>query len=151
MGFFCFFGFLVFFPKGMKINVSSSDAGGKARQPAQPRLTHTHRGHQLGEVGRAGRGAPASPALRPLPGKGEHPSTPKPPATPFRGGTHTKRSKDSQQSPLSCSPGPSSGGSAPTMRVWQRRAEQGAPTLTHSHWRRQQQPLTSMFPCILAV
>lgn len=29
--------------------------------------------------------------------------------------------------------------------------EQGAPPLTHSHWRRQQQPLTIMFPCILAV
>lgn len=88
---------------------------------------------------------PSEPRQRGTP---QHPQTPR---HPFRGGTHTKRGKDSQQSPLSCPPGPSSGDSAPTVRVWQRRAEQGAPTLTHSHWRRQQQPLTSMFPCILAV
>lgn len=110
--------------------------------PHSPQLTHTHRGHQVGEVGRAGARCPSEPRAprprcAPLPGKGGRPSTPKSPATPFSGGDrhqagHGHQAKSPLLSPGQASPG--SGGSAPTVRavsgVWQRRAEQGAPTLT---------------------
>lgn len=138
-------GFFFVFLNGMEINVSSSNAGGKARQPAQP-PAHAHTPWSS-----TWRSWPCQPAS-PTPRQRGMPQLPQTPQTPFGGDADTERGTASTQSPLSCVPGqPSpSRGSAPS-GVWQRRAEQGAPTLTYSHWRRQQQPLTSMFPCILAV
>lgn len=132
----------------MKTNVSGSNAGGKARQPAQP-PAHAHTPWSSTWRSWPCRGAVPQPA--PLPRQRGMPQLPQTPAIPFGGDADTERGTDRKQSPSGVSPvSPApAGGSAPS-GVSQRRT-QWAPTLTDSHWRRQQQPLTSMFPCILAV
>lgn len=138
----------------MKTSVSSSNTGGKgeAAHTAPSSRTHTVV-INLAKLAVPGRGAPASPAAPDCPGKGGHPSSPKSPATPLAGGQTPRGAGTASKAPSPVSPGsPAPVAGAPHRpRLRQRRAGRGAPALTHSHWRRQQQPLTSMFPCILAV
>lgn len=110
-----------FFLNGMKTNVSGSNAGGKARQPAQP-PAHAHTPWSSTWRSWPCRGAVPQPA--PLPRQRGMPQLPQTPAIPFGGDADTERGTDRKQSPSGVSPvSPApAGGSAPS-GVSQRRTQ----------------------------